>query len=102
MDDDLVEAALLDGPPAASQDGVLWNGLKVPKNRPMPPLGATLERMSDSRPMPKKSRAEPEAHDQEGLAGIGTPAVPSAARVTLTRMPTSVLRLASPTPRATR
>ena len=47
---------------------VLWKGLNVPKNMPMPPFGATFERMSDNKTDPEQQRAEPEADHQEGLA----------------------------------
>jgi len=54
VDDDPVEVPLVHRTPQNLEMGVV-NGLKVPKNMPTPPLGASIRRMSDSRPMPKNS-----------------------------------------------
>ena len=69
MDDDLVEVRARRSRARIIARCVLWNGLKVPNIMPMPRLGASFERMSESNADRVHQRAERRAADQEDLAG---------------------------------
>ena len=103
MDDHLVEAA---APPCARRKiarWVLWKGLNVPKNKPMPPLGATIGAHVRQQADAEQQRAQPKAEHQEGLAREGQAGGAERGQddVERRRRPCT-LRLASPMPRANR